>query len=98
MVLEVKNPCNAGDAGDVGSIPGSEDPLEEEMPTHSSSCLENPMARGAWRARVHVVTKSQTQLRNRARAQPVKQVRSRSPIYRRGDGSDEEFRKANKHA
>ena len=50
MVLEVKNPCNAGDAGDVGSIPGSEDPLEEEMPTHSSSCLENPMARGAWRA------------------------------------------------
>ena len=65
MVLEVKNPCNAGDAGDVGSIPGSEDPLEEEMPTHSSSCLENPMARGAWRARVHVVTKSQTQLRNR---------------------------------
>ena len=25
---------NARDAGDVGSIPGSEDPLEEEMLTH----------------------------------------------------------------
>ena len=28
--------CNAGDTGDEGSIPGSEDPLEEEMATHSS--------------------------------------------------------------
>ena len=30
----VKNPL--GDAGDVSSIPGSEDPLEKEMATHSS--------------------------------------------------------------
>ena len=29
-------PANAGDARDMGSIPGSEDPLEEEMATHSS--------------------------------------------------------------
>ena len=36
---------------------GGEDPLEKEMPTH---CLENPMARGAWWALVHGVTKSQT--------------------------------------
>ena len=28
--------CNAGDAGDEGSILGQEDPLEEEMATHSS--------------------------------------------------------------
>ena len=28
--------CNAGDTGDAGSIPGWEDPLEEEMATHSS--------------------------------------------------------------
>ena len=28
-------PANAGDARDVGSIPGSEDPLEKEMATHS---------------------------------------------------------------
>ena len=27
-----------------------------------SSCLENPMDRGAWQAKVHGVTKSQTQL------------------------------------
>ena len=27
--------------------------------THSFSCLENPMDRGAWRATVHGVTKSQ---------------------------------------
>ena len=33
----VKEPaCNAGDSGDLGSIPGWEDPLEEEMATHSS--------------------------------------------------------------
>ena len=28
--------ANAGDVGDKGSIRGSEDPLEEEMATHSS--------------------------------------------------------------
>ena len=32
------------------------------MATHSSTCLENPMDRGAWRATVHAVTKSWTQL------------------------------------
>ena len=33
----MKNPpANAGDAGDTGLIPGSEDPLEEEMAVHSS--------------------------------------------------------------
>ena len=33
----VKNPpANAGDAGDVSSIPGSGRSLEEEMTTHSS--------------------------------------------------------------
>ena len=30
-----------------------EDPLEKGMAIHSSSCLENPMDRGAWRATVH---------------------------------------------
>ena len=33
----VKNPpISAGDAGDVGSVLGPENPLEEEMATHSS--------------------------------------------------------------
>ena len=36
-----------------------EDPLEEEMATHSQySCLENPMDRGAWQATVHRITKT----------------------------------------
>ena len=52
--------CNAGD---LGSIPESKDPLEEEMATHSSILAWRiPMVRGAWRAIVHGVTKSQTQL------------------------------------
>ena len=29
-------PANAGNTGDLGSIPGSGRSLEEEMPTHSS--------------------------------------------------------------
>ena len=46
----------------VRSLAG-EDPLEKRMATHSSiSCLENFMDRGAWRATVHGVAKSQTRL------------------------------------
>ena len=37
MALEVKNPsANAGDLGDMGSIPGWEDSPEKERATHSS--------------------------------------------------------------
>jgi len=55
----VKNPPVI--AGDVGLSLGREDPLEEEMATHSKySCLGNPMDRGAWWATVHGVAKSQT--------------------------------------
>ena len=37
MALVVKNtPANAGDVRDTGSLPGSEDPLEEGIATHSS--------------------------------------------------------------
>ena len=40
---------------------GGEDPLEEEMATHSSILAWRiPMDRGAWQATVHGVTKSQT--------------------------------------
>ena len=42
---------------------GQEDPLEEEMATHSQYfCLENSMDRGDWRDTVHRVAKSQTRL------------------------------------
>ena len=41
---------------------GWEDPLKEGM-TLQYSCLENPMNRGAWKATVHGVAKSQTFLK-----------------------------------
>ena len=44
---------------------GWEDPLEVGMATHSSILARRiPMDRGAWRAIVYVVTKSQTRLSN----------------------------------
>ena len=64
----VKNvPANAGDTGDLGSVPGLRrssgggdgNPLQY-------SCLGNPMDRGAWQATVHKVTESQIQLSMRA--------------------------------
>ena len=57
----VKNtPANAGDARDVGWIPGSgKSPGVGNGNLLQLSCLENPMDRGTWQARVHRVTKSQ---------------------------------------
>ena len=61
----VKNPpADAGDISDTGLIPGlgrssgggHGNPLQY-------SCLENPMDRGAWRATVHRMVKSWTQLK-----------------------------------
>ena len=51
-------PANAGDTGDLGSIPGSGkssgkgngNPLQD-------TCLGNPMDRGAWQATVHGIAK-----------------------------------------
>ena len=44
---------------------GREDPLEEGMATQSSILAWRiPMDRGAWRATVHGVAKSQTRLSN----------------------------------
>ena len=55
----VKNlPANAGDARDVGSIPGSgRSPGRENGSPLQYSCLENFMDRGAWQATVHGVAK-----------------------------------------
>ena len=42
---------------------GWEDPLEEDMATHSSILSwRTPMDRGAWQAVVHQIAKSRTQL------------------------------------
>ena len=49
--------------GSSGVVPL--DPLEWSNPLQYS-CLENPMDRGAWWATVHGVTKSQTQLSDKA--------------------------------
>ena len=64
-VLMVKNtPLNAGGIRVLGLIRGLERSSEGR---HNSpfqySCLDNPMDRGGWRATVHGVTKSQTQLK-----------------------------------
>ena len=51
------------EAGDVASIPGSgRCPEEGNGNLLQNSCLGNPMERGAWRATVHGVAKSRTQL------------------------------------
>ena len=57
----VKNPA-AMQETQVQSL-GWDDPLEEGMATHSSILAWRiPMDRGAWRATVHEVAKSQTRL------------------------------------
>ena len=54
------------------------------MATHSSIlACENPMDRGAWRAIVHGVTKSQTQLKQlkHANQEYITQQREKSKCY-----------------
>ena len=61
----VKNPAaNAGDARDLGSIPGSKRSSGVGNGNPQYSCLENSMDRGDWRATVHRVAKSLTGLRD----------------------------------
>ena len=51
--------------GDLGSIPGSGRSLGKGNGNPLQySCLGNPVERGAWRATVHRVAGSQTQLRD----------------------------------
>ena len=60
VALVVKNPpANAGDAGEVGSIPGSgRVPGEGYGSPLQYSCLENSMDKGAWLTIVHEVAKN----------------------------------------
>ena len=62
MALVGQNlPANAGDVRDASAVPGLGKFLEEGMATHSTILAWRiPMDRGAWRARVHGVAKSQT--------------------------------------
>ena len=64
-VRNLTGSVNAGDAEDMGSIPGSgRFPGEENDNRLQCFCLENPMDRGTWRATVHGVAKSRTRLRD----------------------------------
>ena len=58
--------ASAGDAKEsiLGSIGGSgRSPGEGHGSPCQYSCLEDPMDRGAWRAMVHKIAKSRTQLK-----------------------------------
>ena len=51
-------PAKAGDAGDLGPIPGlGRSPGRRNGNPLQYSCLENPTDRGAWWATVHGVTR-----------------------------------------
>ena len=62
MVLVVKNlPANAGEARDMGSIPGSgRSPGGGNGNSLQYSCLEISSGRAAWQAIIHGLTESQT--------------------------------------
>ena len=56
--------CKAGATGDMGSILGwGRSPGRGHGNPRQCSSLEDPMGRGAWRAKVHRVAKSRTQLK-----------------------------------
>ena len=63
----VKNPpAKAGDARDVGSVPGlGRSPGGGNGNPSQYSCLENSMDRGVWWATAHEATKGQTRLSTR---------------------------------
>ena len=65
MVPVVKNlPANAENISSTGSIPGLERyPIGRHGNPFQYSYLENPMDRRAWKASVHRVAQSQTQLK-----------------------------------
>ena len=65
VVIVVKNPATkAGDRRDACSIPGlGRSPGEGHGNPFQYSGLESPVDRGAWRATIHSVTKSWTQLK-----------------------------------
>ena len=60
-------PCYQG--GSIVRLPGGGNGNSLQY-----SCLENPMDRGAWRATVHEVTKSRTELSNLAHVHMYKSV------------------------
>ena len=74
MALAVRNPpANAGNIRGAGSTPRSgRSPGGEHGNPLQYSCRENPTERGAWRAAVHRVAKSRTQLKRLAHMPAVR--------------------------
>ena len=62
VAIVVKNaPANAGDLRIPDSIQGQENPLEEDMATHSGILAWRiPWILGLWQSTVHWLAKSQT--------------------------------------
>ena len=82
-----KASCNAGD---LGLIPGSgRFPGEENGNPLQYSCLEHSMDRGAWRATVHGVAKSQTWLSDQttSRAWPLSALLCSIQIWALGEAA-----------
>ena len=68
--IVVKNPASAGDARDVGPVPGSgKSSGEGNGNLLQYSCWENSMERGDWWIAIHRVTKSWTRLNMQALVQ-----------------------------
>ena len=81
----IKNP--PANAGNVGSIPGSRrSPGIRNVKPLQYSWLGNPMDRGAWRATVHGVTKSQTWLSDWAQAHTYNPPGSNKQQFRKFKG------------
>ena len=87
VTLVLKNqPTNAGDVRNMGSIPGlGRSPGGGHGNPLQYSCLENPMDRGAWRATVHRVTKSQTRLKWLSTHTYLKQIKEEDLWYSTGN-------------
>ena len=81
--------CQCRKLRGVGSIPGSgrapgggtSNPLQ-------CACLENPMDRGAWRATVHRVVKSQTRLKRLSKQHTcIKYITNENLLYSTGNST-----------
>ena len=87
-MLAVKNPStNAGDSGDLHSIPGSGRCPGEGNGNPLQYCLRNPMDRGARWATVHGVAKSQTWLNNWSNTKQYVAEKDKWKVYKRAQFS-----------
>ena len=73
--------CNAGYTGDIGLIPGlGRSPGERHGNALQYSCLENPMDKGDWQARVQRIAKSWTRLSDHPRTHARTHARTQTAL------------------